>query len=100
MAAKIRASVKAEGKKTSSEGFKRGGALKAKTEAEDKQEDESEERKRGGRTPKKEGGKVEGEKPMERADRRARGGRTSAPFSSARNMTERAGSSSSGHECE
>jgi hypothetical protein len=99
MAAKIRASVKAEGKKTSSEGFKRGGALKAKTEAEDKQEDESEERKRGGRT-KKEGGKVEGEKPMERADRRARGGRTSAPFSSAGHMTARADSSGSGHECE
>jgi hypothetical protein len=100
MAAKIRASVKEEAKKTSSGGFARGGAMKAKTDVETKEEEDSEERKRGGRTKKREGGKVEGEGAMPRADRRARGGRTSAPFSSARNMSERAGSSSSGHEGE
>lgn len=100
MAAKIRASVKSEAAKTSSSGFARGGAMKAKTEAEDKQEDASEERKRGGYVKKKEGGAIAGAGAAPSLAKRARGGRTSAPFSSARSMTDRAGSSSSGHECE
>lgn len=52
----------------------------------------------GGGTARKDGGSVpgEGDEPM----KRARGGRTSAPFSSGQTNNSRGGKSSSGHECE
>jgi hypothetical protein len=45
---------------------------------------------------------VEGEASMPRADKRARGGRTSggSPFSTAHSVSDRTGKSSSGHEGE
>lgn len=64
------------GQKTKSEGFARGGAKRAA------------------------GGAIAGSAPAGRGDRRARGGRTGSPFSAARSMSERDGSSSSGHEGE
>lgn len=72
----IRNSVEAEAKKTSSEGFKRGGAMKKEMEPD------------------------ADDMPARRADRRARGGRATSPFSSARDSSERGGKSESGHEGE
>jgi hypothetical protein len=55
-------------------------------------EKEAEERKHGGRVKKRaDGGKVHGEEPKHRLDRRARGGRTGSdaePFTSARHLKE------------
>lgn len=62
------------GLKTKSSGFAAGGSA----------------RKAGGSVP------GEGDEPM----KRARGGRTSAPFSAGQTNTSRGGKSSSGHECE
>jgi hypothetical protein len=71
------AKVSELGTKTSSDGFKRGGAAH-----------------------RKDGGMVGGSAPAPSLAKRARGGRTSAPFSSAGTMSSRTGSSTSGHECE
>jgi hypothetical protein len=101
-------------KKHKGEGFKRGGATKKRAEGGSADVDEDNivrepahakdaGRKRGGADEpyRKEGGKVEGEAPMEHLGRRARGGRTSgAPFSSAHKLSDRMGKSDAGHECE
>jgi hypothetical protein len=65
------------GTKTSSDGFKSGGATK-----------------------RKDGGAISGAASTPTLAHRARGGRTSAPFSSASSPSARSGSSTSGHEGE
>jgi hypothetical protein len=64
------------GSKTSSGGFAKGGTAKA------------------------EGGAIAGAASAPSLAKRARGGRTGQPFSGANSMTDRVGSSSSGHEGE
>lgn len=89
----IRKTIKSLAHETSGGGFARGGKI------DDAEKEDEEPRKRGG-AAKKEGGPMGGEKSPERADRRARGGRTSAPFSSAGSTTDREGSRNAGHEGE
>jgi hypothetical protein len=109
------ATVAKLGTKTSSDGFKRGGAKRAsggRTDADginrEPGSDDDEGRKAGGAVGKKAGGAVakkaggaiSGGASAPSLGQRARGGRTSAPFSTVHAPSARHGSSSSGHEGE
>jgi hypothetical protein len=101
------ATVAKLGTKTSSDGFKRGGAKRAsggRTDADgisrDPGSSDDAGRKAGGAVGKKAGGAISGSASAPSLAQRARGGRTSAPFSSVHTPSARHGSSSSGHEGE